>query len=45
MLEKPAVLALNKIDTDPGGECTDKIVQLIKNLPGMYRNDPKFSDI
>ena len=35
MLEKPAVLALNKIDTDPGGERTKTIVELIKNLPGI----------
>ena len=42
MLEKPAVLALNKIDTDPGGKLTDSIVQLIKNLPGMAFVDDEF---
>lgn len=34
LLKKPAVLALNKIDTDEGGEKTDAIVDQILRLPG-----------
>ncbi|KAL4222035.1 GTP-binding protein 10 [Mactra antiquata] len=33
LLKKPAVLALNKIDTDKNGQITDDIVNLIKQLP------------
>jgi len=34
LLDKPAVIALNKIDEDSGGFLTDSIVDQIKNLPG-----------
>ena len=36
LLQKPAVLALNKIDEDPEGKLTDRIVQMVKDLPGIY---------
>jgi GTPase involved in cell partitioning and DNA repair len=34
LLKKPAVLALNKIDTDKDGTLTDSIVDQIQNIPG-----------
>ncbi|GFR68318.1 GTP-binding protein 10-like protein [Elysia marginata] len=33
MLEKPSILALNKIDTDKSGVKVDRLLDLIKNLP------------
>lgn len=36
MLEKPSVLALNKIDTDTSGRAADKLMDLISNLPGIF---------
>lgn len=33
LLQKPAVLALNKIDTDQQGKLTDHVVDLVKALP------------
>jgi GTPase involved in cell partitioning and DNA repair len=38
LLQKPAVLALNKIDTDQQGKLTDHVVDLVKALPGKHLN-------
>ncbi|CAG5132405.1 unnamed protein product, partial [Candidula unifasciata] len=54
MLEKPSFMALNKIDTDKSGHLTDRLFDLVKNLPDSLeevdesfhpKNLPKFHEI
>lgn len=40
-MDKPAVLALNKIDCDPEGKAAEEVLQKLKNLPGMLINCQK----
>ena len=35
MVDKPAVLAINKMDTDPTGEKMAQLKDQIDNLPGQ----------
>jgi len=42
LLQKPAVIALNKIDLDPSGKITDEIVDRLKHLPGRYKHSVSF---
>jgi GTPase involved in cell partitioning and DNA repair len=36
LLDKPAVLALNKIDEDLDGAAVKEILQKVRDLPGIY---------
>lgn len=43
VLEKPAILALNKIDLDPDGTQSNEIIELVKGLPDSLSTvDPEF---
>ncbi|KAK7508489.1 hypothetical protein BaRGS_00000055, partial [Batillaria attramentaria] len=41
LLEKPAVLVVNKIDTDPSGHLTEQLLRNIKNLPDSAETVPE----
>ncbi|CAG2231017.1 GTP-binding protein 10,GTP-binding protein 10 homolog,GTPase Obg,GTPase Obg/CgtA [Mytilus edulis] len=41
LLDKPAVLALNKIDCDPEGKAAEEVLQKLKNLPESLSEIPE----